>query len=137
MAKEKKERKEVPEGMKCFKKVGGGSLRFPNRIIKSGQKFWAFPNSVPDIFKDQLEESAPDYGAVILQDSGSAPVVGKLEKPTVSKFEVVKATDENGKELPKISGKFMYNVVDESGKAINEEPLKKGKANELLEALSE
>lgn len=141
MAKDKKSKKEleVPEGMKCFKKVGGGSIGFPNRIIKPNQKFWAYPNSIPAMFKDSVEETAADYGAVILKTEGYAPIVSKLDKGAsdVVKFTVVKATDENGKELPKVSGKFMYNVVGADGKAINEEPLKKGKANELYESLSE
>lgn len=138
MAKDKaKAKANIPEGMKCYKKIGGGSLRFTNRIIKPGQIFWSYPNTVPDAFKDTIEEVAANYKAIVIDAEGDA-LIAKLasKKANVIKFKVAKAKDEEGVELKK-GKKFLYNVVDSDNKVMNDEPLLKGKANELLIVLSE
>lgn len=137
----KKDKKEevaknnIPEGFKCYKKIGGGSIRFPNRIIKSGQKFWIEPDSIPTSFKDLFEQTSEDYKAVVVNTNNSVKTKEKEVTNVAEKFEVIIATDENGKAITK--GKDpLYNVVDEAGKVLNEKPLRKGKADELLSQLS-
>lgn len=134
----KKEKKAIPEGMKCFKKKGGGSHRFPNRIIKSGQAFWCYPDAISDAFKDTVVETAADYKAVVISDTGSLPKAKpakKAKQDDIVKFEMVKAKDEEGNPIKK-GNSNLYNIVDGDGKAMNDAPLRKGKAAELLETLS-
>lgn len=134
--KKNKVKVDIPKGMVCFKKIGGGSFSFPNRIIKPNQKFWAFPNSVPDAFKDQVQEVEADKTAVILSGVGSAPIAVKEEEVVETKFEVVSAVNEDGEPLRK-GKKLLYIVADLTGKVISEEPMLKGKANKLAETLNQ
>lgn len=131
MAKEKSPTK----GMKCYKKLGGGSMRFPNRIIKSGQNFWIDPEELPDAFKDLVEETAEDKTAVIVPRKF---VVEENDEPinTENKYKIEEALDDDG--IPMKKGKKkLYNIVStEDGDAMNEEPMLKGKANEFLESLN-
>lgn len=140
MAKKKKEKVEVviPDGMKCYEKTGGGSFRAANRIIKPGQKFWARPELIPSAFKDIIKETAPDKKAVILHTDSpkvEGKQVNKTDEVVPEKFKVEKAKDENG-EVIKKGDAALYNVVGEDGKVVNEEPLRKGKAEKLLEDLN-
>ena len=139
MAKKDKKAKEVnviPTGMKCYQKSGGGTIRFPNRIIKPGQKFWINPVAIPKMFLDAIKEVAPDNGAVIVEIENLPVAFDENENTNVEeKFEMVPATDEKGKNLKK-GNSTLYNVIDEAGKVMNEKPLRKGKAEELLETLA-
>jgi hypothetical protein len=129
---------ELLVGMRCYQKVGGGSHRFPNRIIKKNQKFWATPETLPKSMKDLFKEVAPDKDAVIVRLSNAPnPVIKNVEEAQIveEKFELVPALDENGVQILK-GNSALYNVVDEFGKAMNEKPLRKGKAEELLAALN-
>lgn len=136
MAKKKKAKKvvNVPEGMKCYQKQGGGSYRTNNRIIKPKQKFFMFPESVPEAFKNSIKEVAPDSKAIVI-NAPRPRIEGKKEVASVpEKFEMIKALDENG-EVIKKGDSALYNVVGEDKQALNEKPLRKGKAKELLETL--
>jgi len=138
MAKDKKSKvvSIIPEGMKCYKKIGGGSLRFPNRIIKSGQKFWVYPESIPEVFKSRVNEVTADTGAVVVIVGARPRIEGKEVLELVpDKFEMVKALDDAGKVIKK-GNSNLYNVVGADGKALNDKPLRKGKAEELLESLN-
>ena len=136
MAKKVKVTKEIPEGMKCYQKIGGGSLRFPNRIIKSGQKFWVYPESVPDAFKIRVKEVPDDYGAIVVATVTRPKIEGIKELEVIpEKFKMVKALDEDGEVIKK--GKSnLYNVMGADEIPLNEKPLRKVKAQELLEALN-
>lgn len=128
--------REIPEGMKCFQKIGGGSYRTGNRIIKPGQRFWTYPESLPKVFKAAFKEVAADYGAVVVEPLNRPRIDGIEEAKIVpEKFEIVKAVDEEGNEVKK-GDSFLYNVVGEDGKTLNEKPLRKKKAEELLETLN-
>jgi len=125
----------IPEGMICVQKIGGGSHRFANRIIKTGQRVWVYPEAI-DSFKDKFNEVAADYGAIVIQTIVIPKVKSKKELNLVpDKFEMVKAVDADGEVIKK--GKAnMYNVIGSNGDALNEKPLRKGKAEELLAALN-
>jgi len=49
-----KEFEQEKEEMLHLKKVGGGSLRMPNRIIKPNETFWARRDEIPDVFMSSL-----------------------------------------------------------------------------------
>lgn len=128
--------KEIPEGMRCYEKVGGGSIRFKNRIIKTAQRFWIHPDAIPATFRNALKEVPADNGAVIV-DSANRPRIEGIEEAKVvpEKFEMVKALNEDG-EVIKKGESALYNVVGEDEIPLNEKPLRKGKAEELLKTLN-
>lgn len=143
MAKKDKKRKaeaNIPDGMECFQKVGGGNHRFGSgvagaRIIKKGQRFWTYPELIPTSFKDRFQKVAPDFGAVVIE--AERPKVEGVEEAQVvpEKFKLEKALDEDGKVIKKGESN-LYNVVGEDDKPANEKPLRKKKAEELLETLN-
>lgn len=137
MAKDKKAKVEFeyPVGMKCYTKVGGGSHRFKNRIIKPGQNFWCYPDAIAESIKDRFKEIAPDKKAVIV--SVSATRKETLTEKTIvpEKFKMVEAFDENGEKLMKGENP-LYNVIGEDEKPLNDKPLRENKAVELLESLN-
>lgn len=137
MAKNKvKKEVNIPEGMKCYQKTGGGNLRVANRILKQNQKFWCYLETIPEAFRDVVKEVAPDTGAIVLKVE-DVPRVQLIEEANIvpDKFEMVKALDEDG-EVIKKGNSNLYNVVGEDGKPANEKPLRKGKAEEFLEVLN-
>lgn len=108
------ERKNKSNGKVLFKKVKGGSLYFEKKRIKPGQTFEAFPQDIPEAFKDQLVE---------LEDKS-------VEKPV--KTEVEKESP--GYQL-KHRGAGWWDVVDKFGKQINDDALRKTDAEEFLSGL--
>lgn len=138
--KSKRVNKEIPDGMKCYQKLGGGNHRFGGgvagaRIIKTNQRFWAYPEVIPTSFKDVFKEVAPDNGAVIIDVE--RPKIEGIEEAQVvpEKFEMVKALDEDG-EVIKKGDSNLYNVIGEDEEPLNPKPLRKGKAKELLDSLN-
>ncbi|MFA5935015.1 MAG: hypothetical protein WC827_03970 [Candidatus Paceibacterota bacterium] len=107
-----------------WRKVGGGSLRLnldgANRIIKPGEIFLADLEELPKAFMDTLE---------CLDSEGlkTAAASERAKEPIV----VVEYT------LKKVGKKAddTWNLVDSEGKALNEKPLSKEAAEELLTAL--
>ena len=106
-----------------WKKVGGGSLRISNKIIKPGQIIEVRESEIPMAFRDLL---IPLEDAVEEQDrpaQGDTPEVKEEEK----KPSVFSAKHKGG-------GRF--NVVDQDDKVMNEEFLTKVEALELIEKLA-
>lgn len=97
-----------------WKKIGGGALRLKNRIIKPGQIFSARVDEIPKAFLDTC---------IPLDE---VPVV--LEAPLNVVTHAYKI------EL-KGNSKFLYDVVDDNGKIINEKGLKKEVAEQLVKDL--
>lgn len=100
-----------------WKKIGGGSLRLKNQIIKPNEKFYAALEEIPKAFMDRL---------VCLEDSKLAEVKLQVKKETQTPEILYKL---------KKAGKGLFNVVNVTGKAINEVPLSEDAANELKTAL--
>lgn len=126
----------IPKGMKCYRKINGGSLRFPNRIVKSGQKFWAMADELPTMFADQIEETSPDAKAVVIAPKDNVPVKAEKNEPAVDpSFRLEKAEDENH-EVIKRGKNPLWNVINQAGDVMNEEPLTKGKAKAHIEMLN-
>ncbi len=103
-----------------WKKIGGGIFRYKNSYIKPGQIFEAFPEDIPEAFKDQI---------ILLSDVPKKPVV-KVEKPVYVKVPVVNEEAENGDEV-------LYNIVDSKGKKINDTPLSAEIADQFVKNLTE
>lgn len=114
---------EVVESRLRWRKLGGGSLRCDiggvRRIIKPGEVFYADVNELPKGSLDLLE---------CLDKEGlkEAVVSEKAKEP----FVPVVFTLKKGKV------KDQWNVVDSEGKILNEKPLSKALAEELLNAVN-
>jgi hypothetical protein len=107
----------VNDGKIWWKKKGGGSFMFNRQLIRPNMKFRAAPNEIPLAFRD-LVVPLEDY-----VDPETAPDPLKTA-PVVNYFI-----------QPKGKSKFLFDVVDGSGKAINEKGLTKEIAENLLNDL--
>jgi len=97
-----------------WKKVGGGSLRFRNRIIKPGEIVELRESEIPIAFVDLFQS---------LGDAG-----GNTDKGPEEKVASVFSASHRG------GGR--WNVLDQDDKVMNEEFLTKVEALELIEKLS-
>jgi len=95
-----------------WEKIGGGSLLLQNRWIKPREKFWAAREDIPDAFLNSLRP---------LTD------IPEEKKPENLKIDL------DFKVEPK--GKGWFDVVNASGKKMNEKSLRIDDANELLKSL--
>ena len=103
-----------------WKKIGGGSLRWNNRIIKPGEIFEAALEDLPKAFMDTLVcQDAEGLNKVETAVKKEALVIENL-------YKLVKSKTEKG----------LWNVVGDNGKPINDVPLEKGSAEELLAAVN-
>lgn len=108
------ERTKGDEGKIKYKKVGGGSHRMGNRIIKPGQIFMAHPDEIAKTFKDVLVpvDSLPDE-----------------EVQKVESVETKYILKRRG------TGGGWYDVVDKQDKVLNEKALKRDAALQLIKDL--
>lgn len=107
-----------------WRKIGGGSLRLPNAIIKSGQTFYAHEHEIPKAFRDMFE----CLDDKTTQHVKKAAAVADLpEHPeTEAAYSVVPAGE---------GFDDLFNVVNENGKPINEQPMELSAAEDLKEQL--
>ena len=103
------------KGKIFYQKLGGGSLRLHNRIIKPNQKFWEFPENIPKAFLDCIKEL--DTTNIIEE---------KEEKTIIS---------DKKKYHKKHRGGGWYDIFDENDKKMNDGALKKAEAIEMIEHL--
>ena len=109
------QRTKRPEQIK-FIQTGGGIFRLASgRIIKPKQSFKAFPDEIPEAFRDTVKPMDKDK-AEVYKETGIASV------PDIE-FTV------------KSEGGGWYNVISAEGKVMNEKKLRKEDADELKEAL--
>jgi hypothetical protein len=108
----------VAKQVRC-QKLGGGSFQLGNRIIKPNQIFLAYPEEIPEAFRDSIIflEKVPEKPT---QQNPTQPA--NVAKHTYS----LKASQEEG----------LFDIVDESGKKINENSLEEDIATELVNDLS-
>jgi len=101
-----------------YKKIGGGSLRLNiggvNKIIKPNEVFSALPSEIPPAFRDTIIALDPEQ-------------VVNLPKPKPAKA-IYTIT-------PRGKSKSLFDVVDGLGKVINENPLPKATAEQLINDL--
>jgi len=104
-------------------KKGGGSFYLgPNKIIKPGEKFWAYEDEIPQGFRDVI---VPIDGTIL-------PKPGKAEPQTTGKkatFEV-KPIESGITIEPKGKSKTWFNVVKD-GKVLNVKAKSKADAEAL------
>lgn len=101
-----------------WQKIGGGSLRWKNQIIKPGEVFLAHREDLPKSFMDCLV----CLDSVEVQKE-KTNIQDKVEAPPVL-YTLVELPDN------------LWDVVNEMGKPINENPLDIDQANALLKTLS-
>jgi hypothetical protein len=111
---------EIVETRMRWRKLGGGSLRCriggQNRIIKPGEIFLAEASELPKSSLDLLEcIGKVTEKASSIVERAKPPII-----PVVYKLKEVKG------------GKGLWNLVDTEGKVLNEKPLTKESAEELL-----
>ena len=102
---------EIPKPVAIrWKKVGGGSLYWNNKIIKPGQVFTATVDEIPKAFPDTI---------IPIDDLPAEPL---LEISKSSNYSLRQKGD-------------LWNIVDKRGKAINEKPMDLQTAETLLRVL--
>ena len=107
-----------------WRKIGGGSLRLPNAIIKPGQTFYAHEHEIPKAFRDMFE----CLDDKTTQHTKKAAAVADLpEPPTTEAAYSVEPAGEGFDDL--------FNVVNEKGKPINEQPMELTAAEDLKKQL--
>ena len=114
-----KEEKENVRIKPRWKKTGKGTLRLFGRIIKPNETFQAYPEEIPDSFKDCLR---------CLDEEALKEDIERVEE----EVEITPVYD-----IIAVEGKpHFFDVINTvSGKAINEAPLKKKEALSLKETL--
>lgn len=102
-----------------WKKIGGGSFRIGNRIIKQNEVFQAKESEIPAVFRD----------IIIPQQI----IPGKQEIKYVPVTYTLVPTDapEDAEE-----GDKYFNILDSYGKTINEKPLEESKAKSFIVSLN-
>ena len=113
----------MEEGQVRFKKVGGGSLRLHNRIIKPGQIFIANPSDIPKSFRDLV--ITLDKNVKWEEVKSTTPPVPITPAVVTKPVYVVKRRE----------GTQWYDVLDGQGKVLNVKGLKKEVAQNFVEDL--
>ena len=98
-------------GVIRWKKIGGGSLRFPNRIIKPGEIFHAHPDDIPVSFRD----------TVVPLDKIPEDVDGEFLEVKDVEYEI----------KPRGYGGYFDVFNKNTGKQMNPKALREEAANEL------
>lgn len=106
-----------------WQKVGGGSLRIGNRIIKPGQTFQADSDEISESFKKFVIPVGGNSGFKIPKQKEVATLQVKGTKTLYT-------IQPHGKSL------FLFDVVDSNGKVQNEKSLKKEVAEQFVESLN-
>ena len=122
------------DGVKKWKKLGGGSMHLPNRIIKPGEVFLAREEDIPKAFMDLLEEVKDEEVQPLVQKS-----VEVLEKESEAKKEETSETETEvaSPEFEvKHKGGGKYIIVNPEGKQVNEQLLSKEEAQKLADELN-
>ena len=99
-----------PDGL-IFRKIGGGSLRLFNRIIKPNERVLIKESNIPIAFRDLM-----------------VPLENLPEPVTIKSTKVAKSHVYSLKQ----KGNGLYDVVNENGKKINQEPFSKVEAEGLI-----
>jgi len=109
------------DNIQRWKKIGGGSLRLGNRIIKPGQIFTAAPEDIPETFRDVIIP-------VDMVEMNTSPE----PKRVVNKYTIVPIKSEDELES---GDEILYNIIDGKGKVINEKALDEKTAKKLLKSI--
>jgi len=102
-----------------WQKIGGGAFHMNKRIIKPNETFFAFEEDIPKAFRNLCIKLSDGIPKKVVPPT-IAPVKSKGKIPTYSK-QLIEEGDEE-----------LYNIVNEKGKVINEAPLSKEDAEQLI-----
>ena len=108
-----------------WRKVGGGSLRMGNRIIKPGQIFEALPEEISSPIRKFVIPISGDASFKETEKKETVVIPGVAPKYTVKKKEFT--MEQKGK------SKLWFNVLDGDGEVVNEKSLKKEDAQALID----
>lgn len=117
------------KGKILYRKTGGGFFRFKGRFIKSGDTFWAFPHEIPKAFEDTLIELDTTHVEDLPNQEDENKEDAELQKEAIE--NLVTYTKE------KAPGVGWYNVVDSTGKKVNEKSLREKDADEMVDNLNQ
>lgn len=108
----------IQDGKVEFVKQGKGMLRLKNgKVVKSGERFFAYPEDIPEAFRDTIK-----------------PVDVEQQK-TFEEHGVVESAVDNYS-LKEVGGGW-FDVVDAQDKTVNEKRLRKDDAEELVAQLNQ
>lgn len=124
----KKKQLEPKKGQVLYQKIGGGSLRIGGLIIKPGEKFLMDEGRLPEAFMDCVEE----LDAAGTASKPKKKVKKKLPPPPDVVYTLEPIEAEKG---AKKDAEVMYNVIDVDEKVVNDDPLTKEAAEELIDTL--
>lgn len=102
-----------------FRKIGGGSLPLKDKIVKPNEIFYYDKKLIPAAFLDLLE---------VIEEK-EVPVVPAAPVKPKPAFTMQEVPNEANPDV------LLYNVVNPTGKVINETPLNVEEAIELKNAL--
>lgn len=126
MERKSKSVQEEAPALLTYRKLGGGSLRLPGRIIKPGQVFKAKPEEIPAGFRN-LVQLISDEETVKAVSKAKEVEAKKLQEPE-DLFVIVPVEGKEG----------FFNVINSvDKKAINDKPLKEKAAKDLKASLEE
>jgi len=104
-------------------KTGGGSFRlFSGKIIKPGQRFTAPLTQIPKAFRDMV---IPVDKEISMKDVTGSEAETPIEQVRKSELKIIQRSP------------GWFNVVNEQGKQLNENALRKDEAEELKKQLEE
>lgn len=113
------ERTTDKDGKVQFIKTGAGTLRFGRKIYKENQKFWAYPEEIPETFRDLIKPVTAEGKAKVAE---AEEEIENIEtKPSEYKL--------------RHRGGPWYDVVDANGKQMNEGAKKRDEALKLIDSL--
>lgn len=117
-----------------WRKIGGGSLRLPGRIIKPNQVFQADRSELPDLFMKYLVPVGAEAEKAMKAERYEAPIDEKnIQIPEYKKVKVSGSSEFIKEE----TGKGWFDVKDNEGKKVNEKSLREKEADALIEDLSD
>jgi hypothetical protein len=123
--------------MKAYRKIGGGSVKIGNKLIKKNQTFkmdndWEVPTAFADIIipaepvtRQRTRKAEPEQTDV--ENTEEETGESKEENPEETLSEYTKKERSPG----------WFDVVGADGKQINENALRAGDADELIKQWSE
>lgn len=104
------------DGKIQYVKLGKGSLRFKGKRIKENQKFYAYPDEIPETFKDLIKPVLKGDEIQVEEAQENIDV-----KPSEYKLQH--------------RGGPWWDVVDGSGNLMNENAIRQAEALELIKTL--
>jgi len=116
-------------GEKKWRKIGGGSLHLPNKIIKPGETLWLDIEKIPEAFRDLfelIEEPVKKEFEKIEKDITGKKDQGKVTQKEDVTYKIVKNEESS------TSSTILYDIVDSKGNVLNKQALPEDEANSTL-----